>query len=68
MAVTRSARNDLVAGTPLESGVLVEDVVPVGLDGTEAARDDLVVDTHDGVLRDVLPKSVWFAEEMCNPV
>lgn len=58
MAVTRSARDDLIAGAPLESGVLVEDVVPVGLDGTEASRDDLVVDTHDGVLRDVLSKSV----------
>lgn len=54
MAVASTAREDLLAGLVLEQGVLVLDLLGVGLHAGEAAGDDLVVDTDDGVLGDVL--------------
>lgn len=54
MAIASSTRKNLISGFPLQCCVLVEDVVPAGLGGAEAAGDDLVVDTDYSVLCDVL--------------
>lgn len=54
MAIAGSSRNYLTSGFPLQCCVLMEYIVPVGLDGAEAARDHLVIDTDYGVLGDVL--------------
>lgn len=54
MAIAGSSRKNLVSGFPLQCCVLMEDIVPAGLDGTEATWDDLVVDTDYSVLCDVL--------------
>lgn len=54
-AVRASAtRNNEVAEVALVRGVLVEDGVPVGLDVSDAARDDLVVDADGPNLGKVL--------------
>jgi hypothetical protein len=54
MAITHSTRDNLVSSLVLQQLVLVLDVGGVGLHAGEAARDDLVVDAHNGVLGDVL--------------
>lgn len=54
MTIASTTRQDLLAGLILEQGVLVLDLLVVGLHAGEAAGDDLVVDTDDGVLGDVL--------------
>lgn len=58
MTVASTARQDLLAGLVLEQGVLVLDLLVVGLHAGEAAGDDLVVDSNDRVLGDVLHDKV----------
>lgn len=54
MAIASSSRKNLIFGFPLQCCVLVEDVVPAGLRGTEATGDDFAVDTEYSVLCDIL--------------
>jgi hypothetical protein len=54
MTITGSTGNNLIPGLSLQSCILVEDIVPVGLGRTEATRDDLVVNTHNGILCNIL--------------
>lgn len=49
-----ATRDDDVANVTLEGGVLVEDGLPVGLDGADAAGDDLVKERNDRLLGKVL--------------
>ena len=49
-----AAGDDLVADVALQRGVLMEDGLPIGLDGADAARDDFVEDGDDGLLGYVL--------------
>jgi hypothetical protein len=54
MSIAGSSGKNLISGFPLQCSVLVEDIVPVGLGGTEATGDDFVVNTDYSVLCDIL--------------
>lgn len=48
-----TTRNDAVAESGLDGSILMEDGLPVGLDGANTARNHLVKESNDGFLRKV---------------